>query len=131
MIDLFPYLARVIHITSAILLLGGLIYAWNLSKYNLLPENPAYGFRPAVWSLVAALFLTGAYNLVNKGPVPKEYHMFFGVKFLLFLHIAMVSILLVKPGVTPDKRARMLRGLVVSGLFLVAISSALRFLGQA
>ena len=131
MIDFFPYLARVIHITSAILLLGGLIYAWNLSKYNLLPENPAYGFRPAVWSLVAALFLTGTYNLVNKGPVPKEYHMLFGVKFLLFLHIAMVSILVVKPGATPEKRARMLRGLAASGVFLIVISSALRFFGHA
>lgn len=126
MLDFFPYLARVIHIASAVLLLGGLCYAWNLSKYNLLPENPAYGFRPAVWSLVAALFLTGTYNLVNKLPVPKEYHMLFGIKFLLFLHIAAVSILLVKPATTPEKRARMLTGLVVSGLGIILISAALR-----
>ena len=102
----------------------------QLLQEDLLPENPAYGFRPAVWSLVAALFLTGAYNLVNKMPVPKEYHMLFGIKFLLFLHIAAVSILLVKPGTTQEKRARMLRGLVVSGLGVVLISAALRVLGQ-
>ena len=130
MLDFFPYLARVIHIASAVLLLGGLCYAWNLSKYNLLPENPAYGFRPAVWSLVAALFLTGTYNLVNKLPVPKEYHMLFGIKFLLFLHIAAVSILLVKPNTTPEKRARMLTGLVVSGLSVILVSAALRALTQ-
>ena len=130
MLDFFPYLARVIHIASAVLLLGGLCYAWNLSKYNLLPENPAYGFRPAVWSLVAALFLTGTYNLVNKLPVPKEYHMLFGIKFLLFLHIAAVSILLVKPNTTPEKRARMLTGLVVSGLSMILVSAALRALTQ-
>ena len=130
MLDFFPYLARVIHIASAVLLLGGLCYAWNLSKYNLLPENPAYGFRPAVWSLVAALFLTGSYNLVNKLPVPKEYHMLFGIKFLLFLHIAAVSILLVKPNTTPEKRARMLTGLVVSGLSVILVSAALRALTQ-
>ena len=126
MLELFPYLARVIHIASAVLLLGGLCYAWNLSKYNLLPENPAYGFRPAVWSLVAALFLTGTYNLVNKLPVPKEYHMLFGIKFLLFLHIAAVSILLVKPNTTPEKRASMLTGLVVSGISVILVSAALR-----
>ena len=126
MFDLFPYLARVIHIGSAILLIGGLCYAWNLSKYNLLPENPIYGFRPAVWSLVAALFLTGAYNLMNRMPVPKEYHMLFGLKFLLFLHIAAVSMLLVKPGTTPETRARMLTGLAISGLSIVLISGALR-----
>lgn len=128
--EIFPYLSRVIHIASAVLLLGGLFYAWNLSKYNMLPPNPAYGFRPAVWSLVAALFLTGTYNLVNKGPVPKEYHMLFGVKFLLFLHIAAVSILLVKPATSPEKRTRMLTGLAASGFAVILISSALRAIGQ-
>ena len=126
MFDLFPYLARVIHISSAVLLLGGLFYSWNLSKYNMLPSSPAHGFRPAVWSLVAALFLTGTYNLVYKMPVPKEYHMLFGVKFLLFLHIAAVSILLVKPNATPEKRARMLTGLAVSGICVILVSAALR-----
>lgn len=130
MFDLFPYLARVIHIASAVLLLGGLFYAWNLSKYGMLPENPAYGFRPAVWSLVAALLLTGTYNLLNKGPVPKEYHMLFGVKVLIFLHIAVVSILLVKPANTPEKRARMLTGLAASGACLILLSAALRAIGQ-
>lgn len=130
MFELFPYLARVLHIFSAILLVGGLLYAWNLSSYKMLPSNPAYGFRPAVWSLVAALFLTGTYNLINKGPVPKEYHMLFGVKFLLFLHIAAVSLLLVKPAVTQEKRARMLTGLAVSGAGVVLLSAALRAIGQ-
>lgn len=130
MFDLFPYLARVIHIASAILLLGGLFYAWNLSKYDMLPASPAHGFRPAVWSLAAALLLTGTYNLINKGPVPKEYHMLLGVKFLLFLHIAAVSILLVKPSTTPEKRARMLTGLAGSGAVLILISAALRAIGN-
>jgi hypothetical protein len=129
MFDLFPYLSRAIHIASAVLLIGGLIYAWNLSKYNMLPSNPVYGFRPAVWSLVAALLLTGAYNLVNRMPVPKEYHMLFGIKFLLFLHIAAVSILLVKPAVTQEKRARMLTGLAISGICVIFISAALRAIG--
>ncbi|MBI2688998.1 MAG: hypothetical protein HYX27_22070 [Acidobacteria bacterium] len=130
MFDLFPYLARVLHISSAILLLGGLFYAWNLSKYGKLADNPAYGFRPAVWSLIAALFLTGAYNLINKTNVPKEYHMLFGVKFLLFLHIAAVSLLLVKPATTPEKRARMLTGLAISGGIIIFLSAALRAISQ-
>jgi len=129
MIDPIPYLARVAHILSAILLLGGLFYAWNLSKHNLLPAAPEKGFRPVVWVLVVTLFLTGAYNLMAKGAVPKQYHMLFGVKFLLFLHIAMVSILLVKPNTTPEKRARMLTGLAISGACLVVISAALRAIG--
>lgn len=124
--ELFPYLARVLHIASAVLLVGGLVYACNLAQYKMLPSNPAYGFRPAVWSLVAALLLTGAYNLYNKGPMPKEYHMLFGVKFLLFLHIAAVSLLMVKPAVTQEKRTRMLTGLAISGLAVICISAGLR-----
>ena len=64
-------------------------------------------------------------------PVPKEYHMLFGVKFLLVLHIAAVSILLVKPATTPEKRARMLQGLAVSGILVIVISAALRAIGNA
>ena len=129
MIDPIPFLARLAHILSAILLLGGLFYAWNLSKHKLLPATPEKGFQPAVWILVVTLLLTGAYNLMTKGAVPKQYHMLFGVKFLLFLHIAMVSILLVKPNTTPEKRARMLTGLAISGASLVVISAALRAIG--
>ncbi len=131
MIDPIPFAARVAHILSAILLLGGLFYAWNLSKNNLLPAQPDKGFRPAVWVLVLVQFITGAYNLMLRMPVPKEYHMLFGVKFLLVLHIAAVSILMVKPATTPEKRARMLQGLVGSGVLVVVISAALRAIGNA
>ena len=56
--------------------------------------------------------------------------MLLGVKFLLFLHIAAVSILLVKPSTTPEKRARMLTGLAGSGAVLILISAALRAIGN-
>jgi hypothetical protein len=64
-------------------------------------------------------------------PVPKEYHMLFGVKFLLVLHVAAVSILMVKPTTTPEKRARMLQGLAGSGILVIVISAALRAIGNA
>lgn len=131
MIDPIPFAARVAHILSAILLLGGLFYAWNLSKHNLLPAQPGEGFRPAVWILVLIQFVTGVYNLMLRMPVPKEYHMLFGVKFLLVLHIAAVSILMVKPSTAPEKRARMLQGLAGSGILVVVISAALRAIGNA
>ena len=63
------------------------------------------------------------------GGVPKFYHMIFGIKFLLFLHIAAVSIILVKPQTTPEKRARLLTGLVYSGLGVLLLGTALRSLG--
>lgn len=132
MIDPIPFLARVFHITSAIVLLGGLFYAWNLGKAGALPAQPDKGFKPAVWILIAIQFVTGVYNLMLRMPgVPKEYHMVFGVKFLLVLHIAAVSLLLVKPSTTPEKRARMLQGLAVSGVLVIVFSSALRAIGNA
>jgi heme A synthase len=131
MIDPIPCAARVAHILSAVLLLGGLFYAWNLSKHNILPAQPDKGFRPAVWILILVQFITGAYNLMLRMPVPKEYHMLFGVKFLLVLHVAAVSILMVKPTTTPEKRARMLQGLAGSGILVIVISAALRAIGNA
>jgi heme A synthase len=131
MIDPIPFAARVAHILSAVLLLGGLFYAWNLSKHNILPAQPEKGFRPAVWILILVQFITGVYNLMLRMPVPKEYHMLFGVKFLLVLHVAAVSILMVKPATTPEKRARMLQGLAVSGILVIVISAALRAIGNA
>ena len=131
MIDPIPFAARVAHILSAVLLLGGLFYAWNLSKHNILPAQPDKGFRPAVWILILVQFITGVYNLMLRMPVPKEYHMLFGVKFLLVLHIAAVSILMVKPATTHEKRGRMLQGLAVSGILVIVISAALRAIGNA
>lgn len=131
MIEPIPYLSRIVHILSAVLLLGGLFYAWNLSKADNLPANPAAGFRPAVWILLVALLATGLYNLMLRGSVPAAYHMVFGVKFLLFLHIGAVSLILVKPATSQEKRSRLLGGLAVSGLLIVAISGALRAIAGA
>jgi hypothetical protein len=132
MIEPLPYLSRVVHLLSAILLVGGIFYAWGLSKANSLPANPGSGFRPGVSVLVGLLFLAGAYNLMLRlsVPLPKAYHMLFGVKFLLFLHVASVAILMVRGSTTEQRRARMLQGLAISGGAIVLISVALRFLSQ-
>jgi hypothetical protein len=38
---------------------------------------------------------------------------------------------MVKPATTPEKRARMLQGLAVSGILVIVISAALRAIGNA
>lgn len=103
MIDPFVYLVRFLHIGSAVVLLGGIFYAWNLSKSGKLSGNPADGFQPSMLISVLLLLATGLHQLMTRmgGGVPKFYHMIFGIKFLLFLHIAAVSIILVKPQTTP------------------------------
>lgn len=126
MFEPLPYLFRAIHILSAVLLAGGIFYAWNLSKSAESNPNPARGFQPSVIVLVLLLFLSGAYTLMQRMPVPKEYHMIFGLKFLLFLHIAAVSLLVVKPGTPAEKRPRMLTGLAISATAVILLASALR-----
>jgi hypothetical protein len=132
MIDPFVYLVRFLHIGSAVVLLGGIFYAWNLSKSGKLSGNPADGFQPSMLISVLLLLATGLHQLMSRmgGGVPKFYHMIFGIKFLLFLHIAAVSIILVKPQTTPEKRARLLTGLAFSGVGVLLLGTALRSLGN-
>jgi hypothetical protein len=132
MIDPLAYLVRFVHIGSAVVLLGGIFYAWNLSKSGKLSGNPADGFQPSMLISVLLLLATGLYQLMIRmgGGVPKFYHMIFGIKFLLFLHIAAVSIILVKPQTTPEKRARLLTGLAFSGIGVLLLGTALRSLGN-
>jgi uncharacterized membrane protein len=132
MIDPLAYLVRFLHIGSAVVLLGGIFYAWNLSKSGKLSGNPADGFQPSMLISVLLLLASGLYQLMTRmgGGVPKFYHMIFGIKFLLFLHIAAVSIILVKPQTTPEKRARLLTGLAFSGIGVLLLGTALRSLGN-
>ncbi len=132
MIDPLAYLVRFLHIGSAVVLLGGIFYAWNLSKSGKLTGNPAEGFQPSMLISVLLLLATGLYQLMIRmgGGVPRFYHMIFGIKFLLFLHIAAVSIILVKPHTTPEKRARLLTGLAFSGIGVLLLGTALRSLGN-
>ncbi len=73
-----------------------------------------------------ALLGSGIFQLLNRMPVPPVYHMLFGIKFLLFLHIGAVTMLVNRPGVDDAKRSRMLLGVAISGLTTILISAFLR-----
>jgi hypothetical protein len=67
---------------------------------------------------------TGIYNMVmnlGRGPV---YQALLGIKLLLVLHVFAVGFLIVKP--KNPKRARMMTGVVISGLTIIAISAVVR-----
>jgi uncharacterized membrane protein len=138
--QLLSILLRWLHISSVLVLLGGVIYA----RYVLHPalqalpadarrqtaELLAASFRPWILGAVAALLASGLYNLSTKPAVPAGYHMVFGLKMLLALHIFAVAFLLGKPGVEETKRARWMSGIAVSGLIAVALSAYLRWLSR-
>jgi hypothetical protein len=73
------------------------------------------------------LLITGFYNYyrhVVHHDVPKMYHMVFGIKFLLVLHVFAASYLALNPGNT--KRSRQILGVVISGLIIIGLSAWMR-----
>ena len=134
--DLLSILLRWVHISSALTLLGGVINA----RFVLAPalrqlpdqsrrqtgEHLAAAFRPWIMAAVLGLLASGLFNLLRKQNPPPGYHMIFGIKMLLALHVFAVSFLLGKPGVDEAKRQRWMTGIVISGLLIVALSAYLR-----
>lgn len=128
-------LLRWVHITSVVILIGGIAYArWALAPAAAAAGDKRIGAETAAryrgWILTALIGILGSglYNFLTKEVYPPGYHMWFGIKILLVLHIFAVAFLLAKPGATDEKRARWMSGVIVSGFLVIAISSWLRWL---
>ncbi len=85
-------------------------------------------FVPWIWLALAGVVASGLYNFLTKVSYPRGYHMWFGIKMLLVLHIVAIFFLLVRVKDDSEKRARWMKGVVFSGLAVVAISSYLRWI---
>lgn len=90
----------------------------------------AAAFRPWAWRLSALLVISGLYNFLLKASTPKPYHMVFGIKVLLALHVLAIAMLLGRPNVPEAKTRRWLTGVVISGLVITLLSAFLRRLTQ-
>ena len=133
-------LMRWIHITSVITAIGGLLYAGLVIAPALssLPAEtrPEFAgavnnrFRPLLRLAIVMLIVSGIYNLVTKANLPPGYHMWFGIKMLLALHVIAVSFLLSSSSVTQERRTRMTTGVVISAGVIVLLSAYLRFLSN-
>lgn len=135
-------LMRWIHVTSTVALLGGVLYARYIVQPSMkalttegmsnLAQQTSVRFRSWIVGAMAALLGSGIYNLLTKPFVPRGYHMWFGIKMLLVLHIFAVLFLLAKtPAISPEqqaKRSRWMSGIVVSGLVVLLISAYLRWI---
>ncbi len=139
-IDIIPLVSRVLHILSAIILVGGLFYIRTI----LSPAAPSadkmadtcFADRRAVWAkwvgiTTAFLLLTGVYNLIViigeskvEGGVklPPTYHMLFGVKFLLALLVMFIAAILAGKTESADRfRTQMKKWLNIGWLAAMAI----------
>jgi uncharacterized membrane protein len=133
------FLARWIHIASAVTVLGGMLFAvlaW-LPGLQTAPEADqqrwsdaiAAKYRPWFLAGVVGLLASGLYNYLRHAQakdVPTMYHMIFGMKFLLALHVFTVGYLALRRG--NAKRARQITGVVLSGLVILVLSVWMRYL---
>lgn len=79
---------------------------------------------------IVLLLVTGVNNFIARmgTGVPKGWHMWFGIKFLLALHILAITFVVSGPNQTQEKRARLLKGVGVSAIAVVLISVYLNYL---
>lgn len=132
--DALGLIMRWLHIASMTTLIGGIIYgrlvlvpagaALAADAREALFDRAAAAFRPIVFASVAGLILSGVYNFLIRPGHGSFYHMLFGIKMLLALHVFAVSILIVKP--KNPRRARMMTGTMLSGLIILFISAWLK-----
>lgn len=117
-------LTRWIHISSVVVLIGGFFYARFVSAW-------AAKFRPVILTAMVTLLGSGLYNFLTKPGYPPHYHVWFGIKMLLVLHVFAVGLLLAAGGGDPAKdarRPRLMSGVVVSGFCIILISAWLRWI---
>ncbi|HUQ93224.1 MAG TPA: hypothetical protein VM120_16190 [Bryobacteraceae bacterium] len=138
--DVIGIILRWTHIASMTFLVGGTLFA-RLVLHRAMAGMPdhekskwgdriASQWRGVALVLVVALLGSGLANLLRKTNLPPGYHMWFGIKMLLALHVIAVSILVGRAGAGPNKRARQLTGVAVSAMVVIAISAYLRALQQ-
>jgi uncharacterized membrane protein len=135
---------RFIHISSAIVLLGGIVYARQVlvPTLNALPEDvrlEAAGraqrkYRSTLFSLLVLIVGSGFYNLLGGPKHTYAYQMWFGIKMLLVAHIFSAAILWVTSPYgdvrVAAKSKHRLVSVAISGLIVVLISAYLRSLTQ-
>jgi len=134
MTDALNVIMRWLHISSVVVLVGGVLYARLVivpalvslptQDQETLGDAMAARYRSLLYLAMLFLLGTGIYNFVmnlGRGPL---YQALLGIKLLLVLHFFAVGTLIVKP--KNAKRARQMTGIVISGLIIIAISAVLR-----
>ena len=109
-----------------ILLLGGIAYARAIS------DERAQRFKTVLYTLLTLIVVSGFYNYFTySGPRhTSAYQMWFGIKFLLVLHVLATAILWATSSYSPIKSNRRLLSMAISGFVIVFISNYLRSLTQ-
>jgi len=134
MYEALGILMRWLHIASVATLIGGMLYGWMVlvpatgvlaaDARKALADRAAALYRPLVFGAIAALLVSGGYNLAtNPGHHPR-YYLLLIVKLVLVAHVFAVGIVVVTKN--PEHRGRLFGGAAISGLLIILISAYLR-----
>ncbi len=120
-------LLRWLHIFPAIVMVGGAIGGPYLGQPTIAPLA-----RNGVIAGITLLLVSGVVNMINLLPtVPKGWHMWFGIKFLLALHVFAMLFLMTKPDAPAEKRLRWQKLALFGTVGVIAAGAYLRNLRGA
>lgn len=112
------------HLFPVIVMVGGAVGGRLLAVPAVAPLS-----RSAVFLGVFVLVTSGLINMVRMiSTVPKGWHMWFGIKFLLALHVLVMIFLMTNPKASNEKRARWQVSALVGTAVVVLLSAYLRHL---
>ncbi|MGO9230797.1 MAG: hypothetical protein ACLQKA_16520 [Bryobacteraceae bacterium] len=129
MVEGLTVLMRWLHLASVACLSGGLIYGWIVAGAAApldpearakLGERMAAAFRTLVILSIAALVISGAYNLLSNPGHTLRYHIVLIVKLLLVAHIFAVAVLATQPH--HARRTRLMASGAISSLIVIGIA---------
>jgi hypothetical protein len=112
---ILPLASRWLHIASVVVLLGGVFYA------RVAVGEMAMSFRPLAYTAIGGLLVSGLFNFLTKPLYPPHYHMWFGIKMLLVLHVFAATLLY-------RGKRRTLTGIVLVGAVILGLSAYLRWI---
>ena len=134
MYEALGILMRWLHIASVATLVGGMLYGWLVlvpatgvlaaEARKTLVDKTAALYRPLVFGAIAALLVSGGYNLATNPGHNARYYILLVIKLMLVAHVFAVGIVLVTKN--PEHRGRLFAGAGVSGLLIILISAYLR-----
>jgi len=132
--DVLFVIMRWLHFSSFATLIGGILYGrlvMTPALGSLSPEaaesagaKAAAAYRPMVLTAICGLIVSGTYNILTNPGHTVIYHMLLGIKLMLVLHVFAVAFLVTQA--RNPRRARMMTGVIISGLIILAISAYLR-----
>jgi hypothetical protein len=110
---------RWLHISSVIVLVGGVFYA------RVVAGDLVVGFKPWGYTAIGGILVSGLVNLLSKPTLPPHYYAWFAVKMLLALHVFATVAFYKGPHQT---KPRLLTGALIGAAAIVAISEILRYI---